>query len=74
MSTKVGKRLSEIGEAIVKRRSSSKPMPIAKLSRLGYVVGKSITTNPRYFLSGRFFIKKKFKRLFFSQLESLVRD
>jgi hypothetical protein len=38
------------------------------------VVGKSITTNPGYFFSGRFLNGEGVKRLLFSQLGSLVKD
>jgi hypothetical protein len=38
------------------------------------VVGKSITTNPGYFSSGRFLNGEGVKRLLFSQLGSLVKD
>jgi hypothetical protein len=37
------------------------------------VVGKSITTNPGYFSSGRFLNGEGVKRLLFSQLGSLVK-
>jgi hypothetical protein len=37
------------------------------------VVGKSITTNPGYFSSGRFLKGEGVKRLLFSQLGSLVK-
>jgi hypothetical protein len=37
------------------------------------VVGKSITTNPGYFSSGRFLHGEGVKRLLFSQLGSLVK-
>jgi hypothetical protein len=38
-----------------------------------FVVGKSITTNPGYFSSGRFLNGEGVKRLLFSQLGSLVK-
>jgi hypothetical protein len=42
--------------------------------RNSIVVGKSITTNPGYFSSGRFLNGEGVKRLLFSQLGSLVKD
>jgi hypothetical protein len=39
----------------------------------GRVVGKSITTNPGYFSSGRFLNGEGVKRLLFPQLGSLVK-
>jgi hypothetical protein len=41
--------------------------------RLSIVVGKSITTNPGYFSSGRFLNGEGIKRLLFPQLGSLVK-
>jgi hypothetical protein len=38
------------------------------------VVGKSITTNPGYFSSGRFLNGEGVKRLLFSQLGSLIKN